>query len=247
MIIGQGITVDGGISIFDTPVADSFVQSGLVLHFDPSNTSSYSGTGTTVNSLVLPNLTGTMSNITYTNPYFAFNGSSSTISRADNALLEPETGDFTLEAWVYYSVITGSSRAVMSKTDNGGLAANWSYGLRTNPFGATYMEVGNGTTSVTSPSYAVSTGQWYQIVGVWTNVAVNTIEFYVNGASQGSNSHSFTSVKNSTNPLYLGSYNGGEYSQWFDGRMGIARIYNKALSSAEVLQNWNANKSIYGL
>lgn len=248
MIIGQGITIGGGINVIDNSASQiEPVTSGLVLYYAPHNASSYSGTGTTVNSLASPNLTGAMSNITFTNPYFAFNGSSSTISRADNALLEPGTGDFTLEAWVYYSLIPGSSRCVMSKTDNGGLASNWSYGLRTSPAGATYIEVGNGTTSVTSPSYTVTTGQWYQIVGVWTNVAVNTIEFYVNGASQGSNSHSFASVKNSTNPLYLGSYNGGEYSQWFNGRMGIARIYNKALSSEEVLQNWNANKSIYGL
>lgn len=247
MIIGQGITVDGGISIFDTPMDVSHVQSGLVLHFDPSNTSSYSGTGTTLNSLVSPNLTGTMTNVTYNSPYFVFNGASSTISVNDNALLEPDTGDWSCEMWIYHSVITGSSRVLMGKTDNGGLAANWSYGLRTNTAGATYMEVGNGTTSVTTPSYTVTTGQWYQIVGVWTNVALNSIEFYVNGSSQGSNSHSFASVKNSIRSLYLGSYNGGEYSQWFNGRMGITRIYNKALSSAEVLQNWNANKSTYGL
>jgi hypothetical protein len=84
-------------------------------------------------------------------------------------------------------------------------------------------------------------------VGVWTNVASNSIGLYINGVSQGSNSHSFTSVKNSTNPLYLGNYNGNEFQQSLNGRMGIFRMYNKALSSAEILQNFNANKSLYGL
>jgi hypothetical protein len=222
------------------------VTSNLELWYDPSNTVSYPGTGTTVNNLTATSLPGTMSNITYTNPYFTYNGTNATISVADNAALEPGSGDFSLEAWVYYSVITGSSRVIAGKT-NGGLAADWGYGIRTATNGNTYLEVGNGTTSLTSPAYTVTTGQWYQIVGVWTNVAANSIELYVNGASQGSNSHAFASVKNTANPLYLGSFDGGSFPQWFNGRMGIVRYYSKALSGAEVLQNFNANKSTYGL
>jgi hypothetical protein len=111
----------------------------------------------------------------------------------------------------------------------------------------TYFEVGNGTTAVTSPSTSVTTGVWYQIVGVWTNVAADTIALYKNGALVGSNAHTFTSVKNSTNPLYLGNYNGNEFDQAFAGDMGIVRIYNRALSAAEILNNYDANKSFYGL
>jgi hypothetical protein len=221
--------------------------SGLVLHYDPSVTFSYPGTGTTINDLTGQGRTGTMSNITFTSPYLTFNGTSSQISVPDSIGLEPQTGDFTFEAWIYHSVITGSQRTFISKTDNGGGASDWSYGLRTNAAGATYLEIGNGTTSVTSPSYTVSTGQWYQIVGVWSNVASNSITLYVNGISQGSNSHSFTSVKNSTNPLYLGNYNGNEYQQSLNGRMGVVRMYNKVLTASEVLGNYNTDKSKYGL
>jgi len=225
----------------------NIVTSNLVLWYDPSNSVSYSGTGTGVTNLASTSLAGTMSNITYTSPYFSYNGTSSTLSVADNALLEPGSGDFTLETWVYYSTITGSSRCVMGKTD-GGNAADWSYGIRTQTTGLTYMEVGNGSTSVTSPTYTVSTGQWYQIVGVWTNVGSKTMTLYVNGVSQGSNSHSFTSVKNSTHPLYFGSFDGGAtFGQWFNGRMGVTRVYNKALSAIEVTQNYTATKSTYGL
>jgi len=230
-----------------TQAYTGFTTTDLQLYYNPDDRSSYPGTGTTINNLESTSLPGTMSNITFTDPYFAYNGTSSTVSIADNAVLEPGTGDFTLEAWVYYSTITGSTRTFISKTNNGGLASNWSYGMRTNTAGATYFEVGNGTTSVTSPSYNVSTGQWYQIVGVWTNVAANSIELYINGVSQGSNAHAFASVNNSTNPLYLGSYNGGEYSQWLNGRMGIVRYYSKALSGSEVLQNYNANRGIFGI
>jgi hypothetical protein len=242
-MIVQGVTLNG-VTVIDItqPVTDN-----LVLYYDPANTASYPGSGTTVNSLAPTNLTGTMSNITYTNPYFSYNGTSSTVSVADNALLEPGSGDFTLEAWVYYSVIAGSSRVVASKT-NGGLAADWSYGIRTNSTGSTYMEVGNGTTSITTPSYTVTTGQWYQIVGVWTNVAANTLALYINGTSQGNTAHSFASVKDSTRPLFFGSFDGGvAFSQWFNGRMGIVRYYSAALTGIQVLQNYNANRGLYGL
>jgi hypothetical protein len=225
----------------------NIVTSNLVLWYDPSFATSYSGSGSTITNLANTSLSGTMSNITYTSPYFTYNGTSATLSVADDALLEPGSGDWTIEAWVYYSVITGSSRCVIGKTD-GGNAADWSYGIRTQTNGATYMEVGNGTTSITSPTYTVTTGQWYQIVGVWTNVASNSIALYVNGTSQGSNSHSFASIKNSTRPLYFGSFDGGvTFGQWFNGRMGMVRLYNKALSAGEVLQNYNANKTTYGL
>ena len=247
MIITSGVRISGGVQIYDIPIPPAVIDN-LVLYYNPDDPASYPGSGTTINSLVSPNLTGTMTNITYTDPYFTHNGTSSTVSVADNALLEPGTGDFTLEAWVYYSVLAGSTRTFISKTNNNGGAADWSYGLRTNgTTGATYMEVGNGTTSITTPTYTVTTGTWYQIVGIWTNVASNSLALYVNGASQGSNSHSFASVKNSTNPLYLGSYNGGEFSQWFNGRMGIVRYYSAALTGEQVLQNYNANRGIYGI
>jgi hypothetical protein len=221
--------------------------SNLVLYYDPSNTSSYTGTGVTMSNLASGGggLSSTLANISYTSPYLTYNGNSSQVSVADNALLEPGSGDWTVEVWINHSVITGASRCVMSKT-NGGNSADWGYGIRTNSAGATYFEVGNGTTSTTSPSFNVTTGIWYQIVGVWTNVASNSIALYVNGVSQGSNSHSFASVKDTTRPLSLGSFDGGAtFGQWINGRMGVVRMYNKALTGEEVLVNYVADKDKY--
>ena len=225
----------------------NIVTSNLILWYDPNFATSYPGTGTAITNLASTSLAGSMSNITFTSPYLTYNGTSSTMSVADNSLLEPGTGDFTFETWVYYSAFAGSSRVIAGKTD-GGNAADWSYGIRTQSNGNTYLEVGNGTTTVTSPTYTVSTGQWYQIVGVWTNVASNSIALYVNGVSIGSNSHSFTSVKNSTHPLYFGSFDGGAtFGQWFNGRMGITRMYSSALTASQILQNYNAERTTYGL
>jgi hypothetical protein len=82
---------------------------------------------------------------------------------------------------------------------------------------------------------------------VFTNIATNTLETFVNGISIGSVGHSLASLLNTTTNLYIGSYNNGEYAQWFDGKIGITRLYNKALTASEVLNNYNVDKSKYGL
>jgi hypothetical protein len=230
-----------------TPVVP--VTTNLRLYYDPSNLLSYPGTGTTINDLSGNGLNGLMSGITFTTPYFSYNGTSSQIRVADNSLLEPGSGDWTMEVWVNQAVL--GNDVVLGKFDNGGLSIDVSYGIRTTNT-TYYAQLGSGsgagsTLFVDSTNYVGTIGTWYQIVYVFTNVASNTLETFVNGVSIGSVSHSLASILNSTNPLYIGSYNGGEFAQWFDGKIGITRLYNTSLTSSQVLQNFNADKSKYGL
>jgi len=225
------------------------VTTNLVLYFDPSNPSSYPGTGTTINDLSGNGLNGSMSGITFTSPYFTYNGTSSQVRVADNALLEPGSGNWTMEVWVNQAVL--GNDVVLGKFDNGGLTIDVSYSIRTT--NTTYyaqLGSGSGTGSslfVNSTNYVGTIGTWYQIVYVFTNVASNTLETFVNGVSIGSVGHNLSSILNTVNPLYIGSYNGGEFVQWFDGKIGITRLYNASLTSTQVLQNFNADKSKYGL
>jgi len=179
-----------------------------------------------------------MSNITFTSPYFTYNGTTSQISRADSLLLEPGSGDWTMEVWVYLSNTTGS-KVILGKFDNGGMSQDVSYSMRIS--GANiYAQFGDGSGSfVNSVGQTAIINTWYQVVIVWKNVSVNNIETFINGTSIGNVSHTLPFLLNSTNPLYIGSYNGGEYSQWMNGRIGVVRLYNKALISSEVLQNYN--------
>lgn len=227
-------------------VNGDFVTSNLILYFNPASYLSYPTTGATISNLVSNSLNGTMSNVTFTNPYLSFNGSNSTISVTDNSSLEPNTGDFTVEIWVNYSVISGSSRVLIGKTD-GGNSVDWGYGIRTVSNGNTYIEIGSGSGStITSPVYAVTTNTWYQLVGVINNTS-NLVSLYVNGSLIGSNVNNLTSIRNTTSPLYIGSFNNGQFSQWFNGKMGIVRIYNSALSASDVSKNFEANRDIYGI
>lgn len=244
MII-QGVTLNGVTVVDNSPVT-----SGLVLWYDPSNASSYSGSGTTINSLApTTNLSGTMSNITYTNPYFTYNGTNSQVSIADNALLEPGSGSWTMEVWVNQTV--AGNDVVLGKFDPGGLTQDVSYSIRTTS--TTYYAQfssgsGSGSTLFVNSTNKVGTlGTWYQLVYVFTNGATKTLQTFVNGSSIGTVSHNLASILNTSANLYLGSYNNGEYAQWFDGKIGITRLYNTALTSAQVLQNYTANRGLYGL
>jgi hypothetical protein len=225
------------------------VSSGLVLYFDPSNTASYPGSGTTITDLSGNGRNGTMSNITFTSPYFTYNGSSSQVAIADNELLEAGSGDWTMEVWVNQSV--SGNDVVLGKFDPGGTAQDVSYSIRTT--GTTYYaQLGSGAGSggtlyVNSTNHVGTLNTWYQIVYVFTNVAANTLQTFVNGVSIGSVNHSLASLLNTSANLYIGSYNNGEYPQWFDGKIGITRLYNRALTSTEVLQNYTTDKSKYGL
>ena len=227
----------------------NITTNGLVLYYDPSSSSSYPGSGTTITDLSGNGRNGTMSNISFTSPYFSYNGTSSQISIADNAALEPGTGEWTIEAWIYRTNIVGST-VILGKFNNGGGADDVSYSIRTSGTNL-FAQFGDGTGSVlgvdyiNSTSYTYSVDTWYQVVYVWKpGVSLQT---YINGSSIGSLANSITSLLNSINPLYLGRYNGGEFPQNFGGRIGITRLYNQALTASDVLNNYNADKSKYEL
>lgn len=235
----EKIYLNGNL-IWSTPVL-----SNLVLYFDPSNINSYSGSGTTINDLSNNGRNGTISNLTFTSPYFSYNGTNSQILISDNALLEPGSSNWTMEVWVNQRAI--GNDVVLGKFDPGGLSQDVSYSIRTTN-STYYAQIGDGTGAYVNSSNHVGTlNTWYQIIYIWKNGATKTIQTYVNGSSIGTVNHSLSSILNTPSNLYIGSYNNGEYSQWFDGKIGIVRLYNVALSSTEVLQNYIADKSKYGI
>lgn len=260
---GDGTTFDGRFGImrvYNSALTDAQVLSnynstlstivnltttGLVLYYDPSSVSSYPGSGTAITDLSGNGRNGTMSNITYTSPYFTYNGSSSQIAIADNAALEPGSGDWTMEVWVNQSV--AGNDVVLGKFPAGGTQVSYSIRTSTSTY---YAQMGSGigsgaTLFQNSTTHIGTIGTWYQLVYVFTNVAANTLQTFVNGSSIGSVAHSLASILDTTTGLYIGSYNNGEYAQWFDGKIGIVRIYNKSLTSAEVLNNYNVDKWKY--
>ena len=220
------------------------ISDNLVLYYNPSMTECFPGSGTSLVDLSGNALTGTMSNLNYANPAFTFNGSSSQVSIPDNATLEPGTGSWTIEVWFKNA---GSSGTVLGKYNNGGLSANISYALRLAGSNLIRADFSNGSTAQVTDNYSFTANTWVQMVYVWDKTN-NTIYTYSNGELKQTKAISISGgILNATTNLFLGSYNGGEYAQYFNGQMGIVRLYKKALNATEVLANFNSNKVLYGL
>jgi hypothetical protein len=89
-------------------------------------------------------------------------------------------------------------------------------------------------------------GQWH----LWTTTSTGgggTIKTYVDGIDQSINITQPAGVYSNTTVSYMGHSGGGDYRVWQGGaRGGSFRWYNKALSAAEVLQNYNAELNTFG-
>ena len=85
---------------------------------------------------------------------------------------------------------------------------------------------------------SISAGNWYQAVAI---IDGTTATLYVNGSQVATTTKAFT----------IGSWSGnasigrrGSLSQnYANAQIGVVRVYNKALTAAEVLSNYNATKS----
>ena len=219
-----------------------FTTNNLTLYYNPAMTESYSGSGNTVNDISGNGLNGTLSNVTTTATAFTFNGSNSQVSIPDNAILEPGTGNCTIEVWFKPTVINGT---LLGKYNNGGQTANISYALR---MGSNIIraDFSNGSTGLSSDNYTLTPNNWVQMVYVW-NKTNNVLYTYSNGVLKQTKTITISGILNSSTNLFLGSYNGGEYAQYFNGQIGVVRMYNKALTDSEVLINFNTTKGTYGL
>ena len=92
--LGNQASLPSGYDAFEIQITNN--TSDPVLYFDPNNKTSYSESGSTVNDLTTYDNDGTLSNVSHTDPYFSFNGSSSNISVVDANTLEPEAEIFQL-------------------------------------------------------------------------------------------------------------------------------------------------------
>ena len=95
--------------------------------------------------------------------------------------------------------------------------------------------IGNSGLSYT---HAV-TDQWFNVVGTW---GASFKKLYINGVQVASGSN--TGTDTGSRDRFVGG-RGANFP--FNGEIPIAKVYNRALTAAEVLQNFNATKSRFGL
>ncbi|MDY6966667.1 MAG: LamG domain-containing protein [Halobacteriota archaeon] len=108
----------------------------------------------------------------------------------------------------------------------------YSFLLHLNPDQTAAFVAGNGTTvrtPVNSISEIAGTGEWCHLVGVCDE---NVVYIYVNGVQTNQKTISFTLGTNDLS-VNIGRW-GGDYGDILNGMLIFARIYNHALSAAEV-------------
>lgn len=203
----------------------------LLIDLDAGNVNSYPGSGSTWINLV-DNTQYTIINGAFDSNNggsIVFNGSSTYVP-IGNPL--SNGANYTMESWVNASIL-GSGRNIISSLSNVFWVNN------------TTLSGGNGGSYSLVTSSNFPTNVWRHVVLTF-NDQTNTMTLYINGAQVNQNTSVSTSFVSET--LRIGShyFNGSPVSFW-NGKISKVKIYNTELSSASVLENFNLNKSIYGL
>lgn len=224
-----------------TKYSPQIVTSGLVLVLDAANKVSYPGSGTSWYDLSGNANTGTLTN----GPTFSnINGGTLNFDGTDDYAtfgnVLANLTNLSLECFVKFGIQSTSFNGIISKT----LSNADGYEIRTSN-GAT------STTTIVEFRYVgdnasigfgtLTNGIWYHLVATGTNGSQKT---YINGVQAYSNTVALSPSANS-NSLVIGKLAyAGLYTNM---TMGCARIYNRVLTATEVLQNYNATKTRFGL
>lgn len=224
------------------------VSSGLKVWYDPGDSASYSGSGTTLNDLSGNSLNATINGSpAYSSPYFTFDGVNDYIMTPDISVAKGTGNAHTVEVWIYPTSVD----AIW--TDQGAAALNFGYystGAETYSAGPfTLMAPMLWTTSNAVERVGIFSGSllnnWCQLVRVYNGSGTATA--YRNAVAATASSMTWNPPSN----WYIGF--GAQcvtfFAQggYFTGRYGAIRVYNRALSGVEITQNYNATKSKYGL
>jgi hypothetical protein len=214
----------------------NIVTNGLVLALDAANPKSYPGSGTT-----WTNMAGSYNGILTNGPTFSnANGGSITFDGVDDyVVLTPPTtySEYTIQFFCKWISSSGFSERLFGSD---------AFGTYTifNPFnvGFHYNPLGFSPPSVTlSSGVNVGFGNWCH-VAVTVNTASSNVAIYVNGIAR--NNWSTIPAANLQANIFLGAQNTSLYS---NSQFGNFQIYNRALSATEINQNYNAQKSRFGL
>jgi len=188
------------------------------------------GSGTVVNDASGNENNGTISGATWTTSgkygnALIFNGTSALVT-INNAPSLQLTSGMTLEAWVYPTTVSNVWRDVIYKGNDN------------------YYVEGTSTNSslpamrctLGSPLY----GTVPLTVNTWAHLAATydgaTMRLYVNGTQVASRAQT-GAIATSTYPLQIGG--DSIYGQYFAGLIDEVRIYNQALSVAEIQSDMN--------
>ena len=226
------------MGFYDGP---KIVTNGLVLSLDAADRNSYPGSGTTWRDI-----SGNGNNMTLTNgPTFNSNNGGFIVFDSINdyavntspSNIPNNQSAKTISTW-FYSSRDGNLMDTILATNSGVFNAGVS--LKVNNQRKIAVEDLNGNPiliSTVTPITNVRYNFTFTLTGTTNKIYVNGLENVTN---------TFTHPTGSVTGIYLGSSQVGGNPHLFGG-IAIALYYNRELTAAEILQNYNATKSRFGL
>jgi chitodextrinase len=176
---------------------------------------------------------GTISGATWTSSgkygyALSFNGTNALVTVNNSPSLRL-TSAMTLEAWVYPTTVNSTWRDVIYKGNDNyyleGTSSNSAHPVAGAILGGVYAEA-------IGPN-ALTANTWAHLAETYDGA---TVRLYVNGVQVASRAQT-GAIATSTNPLQIGG--DSLYGQYFAGRIDEVRIYNRALSAAEIQNDMN--------
>ena len=218
------------------------VKDGLILDLDAAKKDSYPRVGTTWNDISGNANNGTLVNGPTFDPEnggsLVFNGTTNYANVPTSTSLEI-TSDLTINIWIF-NTLSKSGIGIVTK---GPLSGDYDYMiyLTTNSTGLNFYKKNSSGIAENGGGFITT------ILNTWVNVCYTkqgtSIKAYENGVLRSSSTFTDSNIRTSSNSLKIG--NG--WSPAFGGKIPQTQIYNRALSAAEIQQNFNATKTRYGL
>jgi hypothetical protein len=244
-------------------IAPKLVTDRLLLYIDAANPNSYAGTGTIVNNLVFSETGSLINGVSFdptNNGSFGFDGTNDKIDLGPRISALNLTYPFTIDLWVNVNATlnTTFTRGIFATSNITSISRYYGVSLQ---LGNTYngtgnyvalLNVGNGVSAGTNGRRSFATNdeviigdQWCHVVGIITTGP--DFKLYVNGQKkEGTLSGTGGALVWGSNTITeIGPSNA--YNSILVGKVSNVKFYNKELSPQEVLQNYNATKTRYGL
>jgi len=221
----------------------SVVTQGLILHLDPGNPLSYTGTGTT-----WTDLSGNGNNSTLTNgPTFSpvnngiltFDGVN---DFAQTSLFDADNSK-TFSTWFYpTSAAANNSTALMRGRDNSGVGWNLRIGFNSATGDRYRASAVIGVTAYDAFATGASLNTWVHLTGVY--IAGTSINLYVNGILSATTATPVGALRISTAGWVSASSSASNFNAQSNGQV---LVYDRVLSSSEIMQNFQATRARYGV
>jgi len=211
--------------------ANTTISNGLIAYWPLSNfTNDLSGNG---NNGTASNVTATTDRAGNTAGAYSFNGTTSSVSVANQTALSLHNTDFSINAWVNLSNSGGGN--IVSKRLQGD-TTGWIFSIGNNQIA--FGPGGGATHAIATPT--INTNQWYMVTVTYT-LTSKKLDIYVNGVLSDS-TFNVPSPGLLNAGLYIGKDDPGAGSgYYFPGSIGDVRMYSRSITTTEINELYTAS------